>query len=287
MMMMVSGLSLAQSYDLKLNLEKGKTYTAVQESKNVMVQKMQGQEIPVNMDMNIDYSVKVLDKTANTYKLETVYNYFGTTVEVMGQKKEMNSKMTDGDDVAKFFNSLVGKKVIVYITDKGKVTKIEGNKEIVDQLKKNAPDNPLLKNDNVFKIYTDDGIKNTFQNMYSFPEKSVKIGDTWTAESTNNNGFDIVSKTTYTLTAADSQNYTVTSVSEMNTVPNQVFENQGMQIAPNLTGKGNSETKFNKTTGWVTTGTTTTEMSGDLTLKNMGDMKMDMNMKSTATITGK
>ncbi|MBS1548598.1 MAG: hypothetical protein JSS94_01850 [Bacteroidetes bacterium] len=276
---------MAQTYDLKLNLEKGKNYEVFQNVKTKMIQNMMGQQVPVNIDAEVGISTKVLESTAQGIRLETQFTYVSSKSESMGNRVSISSEKCNQDENAKILCSLVNKKFIVLMSNKGKVLSIEGNKEILNQIiKENPAENPMVKDGKIFEIYKDDNIKAMFENLFNFPQQPIKIGDSWTSKYKTNSGFEVENSSKYTLNAVDAQQYTIHVQTDLKTVDNQIITNNGIEMTPNFTGNGTSEVILNKNTGWLVKSKSTSELKGDITVPSMSNMKIEMKTNTEAEL---
>jgi hypothetical protein len=281
----ISTMAFSQTYDLKLNLEKGKTYELLQNVQTNMLQNAMGQQIPVNITAGVGMKVKVLNKINNEFELETQFSYVSSKAEAMGNKMDANSKKCNEDENSKLLCTLVGKKFTVFLSDKGKVNKIIGNKDILEQVKKEAgTTNELAKDGKIFQMYEEENIKSTFQSLFNFPDKTIKVGDTWTTDSVTNNGFQMENHSVYTLKSADEKGYAISVATDLKTSPNQTMVNKGMKMSPNFKGNSTTNILLNKSTGWLSSSSSTSAITGEISILDMGDMKMDMSMNTKTNI---
>lgn len=273
----VCSIAFSQKYDLKLNLNKGENYEFMQVVDMDMKQNFQGQEIPVKISAQLGLMAKVIAKTGAGYNLECSYKYISTGVDAMGNKINLNTQDNSDNPVAASLKKLVNRKFNVEITEKGKVTKISGNKEIIEQLSKEIADMGPSK-DKFLQLYADDAITQTFEIIYNFPPNPVQKGENWKSTFVTNNGYKVNNQVTYTLESIDDRNYNIKYVSDVSTFPAQVMEENGMKMMPDLKGTVDGLIILNKNNGWISSMTSTGKMNGEITMVDMGGIKVQMDM---------
>ncbi len=112
-------------------------------------------------------------------KLHLSYKKMGATFDGMGQKMEMDSDNADTtNNATKVFKSLIGKKITFTLSPLGKVLQVDGLKEIMEEMKKDVDQNLTTASFGISEDFFKSNIEQTF-NFY--PEKPIKIGDSWTA----------------------------------------------------------------------------------------------------------
>ena len=269
--------AFAQSYDIKLNLKKGQNYEMMQVVDMNMLQNFQGQEIPVKVKGNVGVLCKVVDAKPNSYVLDTQFTYISTAVDAMGNKINFDTKSNSDHEVAQSLKKMINRNFKIEISAKGKILNITGNKEIQNQIKKElgTPDASMEK---FLEMYNDNAIKQTFEAVYTFPEKAVKKGDQWKGGYITNSGYNVQNDVTYTLEDVDNTHYTVNYTADVKTLPAQVMEQNGMKMMPDLKGKTVGSFKLKRESGWISFLETEGKMTGDITMIDMGNAKIQMEM---------
>ncbi len=176
---------------LKFNFEKGKGYDY--EMNTNMDQEIMGQTI--GMDMLFYYSMDVKDDDGTTKTITTSVDRFKMKVSAMGMNIDIdtdkpmpNMGLTkDGEDPAKMINSLFGaikgQKFSMKVNAEGKVLEVTGfenmAKTIVDSLAMNEEEKEKMMQQ-FSKQFSAEQMKSQFERTwYIFPNKEVKVGDSW------------------------------------------------------------------------------------------------------------
>ncbi|HPG10290.1 MAG TPA: DUF6263 family protein [Chitinophagaceae bacterium] len=189
-----SAKSNSASAELKLGLEKGKGYDY--EMNTNMDQEILG--IPIKMNMDIYYSMDVIDDNGEVKTMRATYERFKLKAGAMGQELDVDTERPvpddwkDGDDkmaaVNKIFGAIKGKGFLVKINGEGKILEVSGMEDMmrsmVDSL---GLDEDKLGDEmkGVKEEFNEDKMKQQLERMfYFFPNKKVKVGDSWTRKTT-------------------------------------------------------------------------------------------------------
>ncbi|HWR32908.1 MAG TPA: DUF6263 family protein [Chitinophagaceae bacterium] len=176
---------------LKFNFEKGKGYDY--EMVTSMDQEIMGQDI--QMDMSFYYSMDVSDDDGKSKTINTSIDRFkmkagamGFTIDIDTDKPLPDLGINEEDkDPMKILNALFGaikdQKFSMKVDAEGKVIEITGfenmAKNIVDSLDiKEEEKEKMMQQFN--KQFNAEQMKSQFERTwYIFPNKEVKVGDTW------------------------------------------------------------------------------------------------------------
>ncbi len=177
---------------LRFNLEKGKGYDY--EMTTSMDMEVMGQK--VNNDMNVYYSMTVDDDTSGLKSITATYErvkmnmgVMGFTINVDTDKpvvKEDTTEIGKGlGMITKLFSSMKGRQIHMKVDAEGKVKEITGVKEmatgILDSMGDELPENAKDEMQKTFdKQFNENDIRSQFERvLYIFPNKEVKVGDSW------------------------------------------------------------------------------------------------------------
>ncbi|MBI5856026.1 MAG: hypothetical protein HZB42_00100 [Sphingobacteriales bacterium] len=176
---------------LKFNFEKGKGYDY--EMTMSMDQEVAGQS--VQMDMTSYYSMDVVGEEGPNKTITSQIDRFKMKVGAMGFSLDIDTDKPlpslglteDGKDPMKAVNSLLGaikgQKFEMKINAEGKVLEIKGfenmAKKIVDSLGVDESEKEQMMQE-FSKQFNGDKMRGQFErSWYIFPNKEVKVGDTW------------------------------------------------------------------------------------------------------------
>lgn len=186
-----TGKTSSASKMLKFNFEKGKGYDY--EMISNMDQEIMGQEM--QMDMSFYYSMDVTEDDGAIKTITTAIDRFKMKMGVGGMNLDIDSdkplpslgKTKDGEDPMKMLNSLFGaikgQKFIVKVDAEGKVQEVTGFENIantivdsmgLDEEKRQEMKQQFSQQFNSEKMKSQLG-----RIFYIFPNKEVKVGDSW------------------------------------------------------------------------------------------------------------
>lgn len=182
---------------LKFNFEKGKGYDyemTMNMDQNIMGQKMK-------MDMSTYYSMDVLEDDGDVKTVTSTYDRFKMNMGIAGMNIEVDSDKPlasfgtdeDGNDPMKMLNGLLGaikgRQFTMKINAEGKVLEVTGfedmAKSIVDSLGiEGTKGQQMIAQFN--KQFNGESIKDQFERvLYIFPNKVIKVGDSWEKKSSS------------------------------------------------------------------------------------------------------
>lgn len=181
--------STTASRVLKFNFEKGKGYDYEMEMK--IDQEIMGQQI--KMDMSSYYTMDVVGAEGDVKTVSTMFDRIKMDMDMPGSSLSFDSdkrgvdpgSVTAGpmDKINNVFGGLVNRKFTMKINAEGKVEQVSGFKEMVAAMM----DSMNLQGDDRTEAmarfnqqFNEDGMKSQFERvLYIFPNKEVKVGDSW------------------------------------------------------------------------------------------------------------
>ena len=223
---------------LRFNFENGKGYDY--EMNMSMDQSIQGAG-PVKMDMLFYYSLDVTGEEGELKNVRARYDRFKMKMAVMGMNLDVDTdnppkteEESAGNPLAmmdKMFGAIKGKEFNMKINREGKVLEVTGFKEMVGSmldsmgLKDQDREEAMKQFEDQF---SDEKSKAQFERLlYIFPNKEVKIGDSWN-RSTSGSGMTYNSK--YTVKEIEGDMVTLDEESEVES------DRGGKHIKGELTG---------------------------------------------------
>lgn len=179
--------SAASAKMLKFDFEKGKGYDY--EMTTSLDQEIMGQTM--KMDMSMYYSLDVKDDDGDSKTIESKVDRFKMKSEVMGMNIDVDTDqpIPEGDDknplvmVKKLFGAIKGQQFSMKVNAEGKVLEVSGFDDmaqtIVESLGVDEEEKEQMK-----KQFADqfnaESMGDQFERMwYIFPNKEVKVGDSW------------------------------------------------------------------------------------------------------------
>lgn len=266
-----SPAAAATAIPLRFNLQPGKQYGY---GMRMEMQQQMG-ERSMNNTMEMAYRLAVLDEKQGLRTIRASYDRIVMSMKMGEMKLDFSSENPAPEGAAtdpmqllsRMFAAMKGKSFVLKVDEKGEVKSVDGLKEIGQQLVKemNLPENlrPAMAR-NFESQFNENSVRQSFSQTFSiFPQKPVKVGDSWTRQVGSTRGGAPDATSTYTLRAVNSNLATVDAVSSEN-----VKEGK-------MTNTNRARLYIDTRTGLVTRGSFEQEMQGA------------MKMKSKGTITGR
>lgn len=178
---------------LKFNFENGKGYDYEMITK--IDQEIMGQ--PMKMDMSYYYSMDVSADDGNMKTITTRFDRVKMNMNIAGLDmvvdSDKRSERSDNDKnpmeiMNRLFGAISGQRFVMKVNNEGKIEEITGFKEmagaIADSLRLEGEERQEMMG-KFEQNFSEKAIKGQFERiLYIFPNKEVKVGDTW-EKSTN------------------------------------------------------------------------------------------------------
>jgi len=204
----------------------------------------------------------------------------------MGQQTSFDSQVKDttGNEMAKAysktFGQIIGKKFEVTISPKGRVLDIKGFKEILSSLENSSSDPTTKKL--IESTFDEKKMISNFESSYRlFPEKPIKIGDTWAQKNTVESVVPIEINTGYKLKEVNNGIAKITSTGDVKMKSDDV-EISGMKMKIDIAGKYDGTYDMDVSTG--ISNKTIINMPVNGTMSVMG-MEVPVSINSTTQTT--
>jgi hypothetical protein len=206
---------------LKFNLRVGKKYDY--QIKFDLTQQAPNRQMTTTMDVN--YDLAVVGESAGMKTIQITYDRLAMIMNMGGQKMELNSDMDIKEAqgplgmVGGIFRAMKGKSFTMKVNSEGQIKEVKGFEEIgeavVEEFKVAEGTKESLKN-NFKNQFNEKTARESFSNSFDiFPDKPVKVGDSW--KKTANTSVGIAQKmvTTYTVKEIKGNRVTIDAVSDM------------------------------------------------------------------------
>ncbi|MBO9682542.1 MAG: hypothetical protein J7502_07740 [Flavisolibacter sp.] len=220
-----------ESVLLKFNFQKGKTYNYTM---SFDVSQKRGDQLR-GSTMKWNYDMQVIGEKAGLKTLKTTYKRIDMTMNMGNdQKMEFSSeKEIEAMDFmqlpSRMFKIVKGKSFTMQVNEKGEVVSVTGFDKIGEAVVSEAglPEEmkPMLRQ-NFQQRFNDDAVKQMFTQTFEiFPNKPVKIGDSW---KTNTNIMKQEVSTVYTVKNIKDNRVFLTGTSK---IKSDDGKNQGTQTS--------------------------------------------------------
>jgi hypothetical protein len=286
----------AQKFDLSLNLEEGKEYKQVMNSKATIDQSINGQEMNMEISIKGGMSYKVISVNPTDYDLEVKYESLSMAMNTPHGKMEYSSdKNNEGDIFSTLLSKMTGHTFNVKLAQNGEIQEVQNIESRIESLFEDLDHIPeaqiaQLKNQ-MTKTYGEESFKGNIEMATAiFPKKPVKKGDKWTIKSNMQAGMPAVITTEYELTEVTDEYAVIKGNSVINTSDkNLEVEAVGMSMKLDLAGTMGSVIKVDRESGWIIEAKINQEIKGGTNIKNNDQMpegmKMTMKMVNEMMIT--
>ncbi len=212
---------------LKFNLEKGKTYDY--EIVWDLDQQMMGQDTKISLLGG--YSMNVTDEKNNVKTLTGIYKNFKLYMQMMGMEinidtdkplepmDEETMKTNPLGIMNKVFAGIKGKQFTMKVDEEGKVLDVDGFEQIIQAMVDSVGMNEDTKqqmNISLKDQFNEQTIKDQFAQVFTiFPNKQVKIGDSWETSFKTGGRMPAVHTTKYTVKQIEGNHVTLTATTNI------------------------------------------------------------------------
>ena len=282
--------------DLKLNVEKGRKFDYLLSTHFDMNMDMMSQKITTTGDVDYGYDLVVDDVNANgdrmiTSTIKAVKFKLGSMGMTMGYDSKEVVDTAHQDPMSsmfrKMFSSMIGKSFKMTITQKGEVKNLTGLTEMLDAMIAGMPgteEEKIKIRQQVSQSFNSDQVAQTFSQGFTiYPDKPVKVGDSWTKNNTMGiSGMKSATNITYTVKEVKSDEVivdlkgTIISAKEENAKDSSATATTKPQM--DLKGDEVGSMTINRSTGLPSSSTINMTMKGNVDVKGMKS-PMDMTAK--------
>lgn len=278
----------AQKTDLSLNLEKGKEYRQVTNSKANINQEINGQKINMTMTINGEMTYKVVSVNPADYDMEVKYESLIMAMGLPQGKMEFSSDKNNEQDIfSKLLSKMIGQPFNVKMTKNGKILEVNKIESMIESLFEdfsNIPENKLAQiKAQMKKAYGAKAFKGNIEMVTAiFPDKPVNKGDNWTIKTNLESGFSGLMTTDYELVELGSDYAMIKGNSSIQTADKDAYiKSNGMPMKYDMSGSMISEIRVDKETGWIIKASTKQEIKGDGYIKENPQMPNGMKIPMT------
>jgi hypothetical protein len=283
----------AQRIKLQLGFEKGHTYSQVQNTKMVMAQNINGQDIITTIEITAKTNFHVKDVRDSVFMIDVSYESLNTKMSNAQMEFELSSSSTKDDPVSGVLRAMINKPFLAVMTRTGRIhemridslfSSVLNETQAGEQQKKMAAEQ--LK-----QYFSEDAAKGSFEMLYAFyPNTSVKLGDTWPVQ-TSIQAMGALNIAGNYFFKGQTANASLVH-GELNIVSDKekIAEINGMKMNYDLGGTLVTDYELDKNSGWIINGKMTQTLKGTVKIKESaqlpGGMTMQMSMNSETELIG-
>ncbi len=199
--------------DLRLNLETASSYNCVMETEQEITQTVNDQERKLGQEMlqSWRYDVIGLNDDGN-FELRQTYTRIRIRQNYGFQTSEYDSDSPPDytEPFMRGYGALIGSELLITVTPKGKVTKIEGADSLFENIiaELDLPDSPRKDEiiENMRDQFGETAIRQSLEQIFGFfPQSEVVIGEKWTIEKQISTGIPMRIVDEYTLESSSGE----------------------------------------------------------------------------------
>lgn len=286
-----------QKINLAFNLQQGKEYKLVVNTKTTIIQEFNGQKSNMVMGVKGSMLYKVDSVNPSDYDLEVQYESLSMAMDLPQGKIEFNSAKNDEQDVlSTILSGMVGNPFHVTMSKNGKILEVKNFESTFEPF---FEDLPHMRDDQkeqfkaqINKAFGAEALKSSIEMATAFfPEQPVNKGDKWTVKTKLETGMAGLMTTEYELTELGSNYVKIRGNSVIVTEDKEAYiESNGMPMKYDLTGSMISEIKINRESGWIIEANINQDIEGDAYIQKNPQMpegmKIPMKSKNETTLRG-
>jgi hypothetical protein len=285
-----------QKAQLGLNLEKGKEYKQITDSKATIIQDINGHKMNMEMTIigNVSYLVK--DIIEEVYDMEVKYESLSISMQLPQGTIEFSSEKKDEQDIFSIILAeMKNKPFQIKMTRSGKVTDVKNIELLFESAFSkfsHIPENQMAQiKAQLMNAYGEEAYKGNIEMVTAiYPDKPVVKGESWVIKTKLESGMSGDMTTTYKYVENNLDYYLIVGDSEIATADKEAYiESNGMPMKYDLKGNMSSVIKVDKISGWIIEAKIKQNIQGDVYIienpQMPEGMKIPMIMKNDMTFT--
>lgn len=234
----------SDAVDLKFNLKEGESF--VYEMKTSMKGNVQGQKI--ESEMNFVYGIEVISDVGGLKTIKATYEAIAAKISTGPLNLDLNTDKPQKDSLVDFqknatgaiesmFYSMKGKDFQLKIDKKGEIFEVLGfqelQNEIVNSLAEDSTSRQLVTQ--MFNSqFNEERTRKSFSQAFSiYPDRPVKVGESWTRNISIGGVVSAEAKTIYKVKEIASPNVTLEVITDINTPQFKGLQNGTIYVNSN------------------------------------------------------
>lgn len=265
-----------------LNFAPGDSFTFSMEMNRKIRQSIGGNEQMMEQSITMIWDYDVLSKDENgDFHILARPSRIKSSQKVGMQVIEFDSDNPGGyvDPSMAGFKAMIGAELRMTVAPSGKVLDLEGFEGIIDKVIEDLkiPDSPqrnqIIKG--LQNQFGDEAMRSSFEQITSFyPEKPVKIGDSWHNSLTLDVGFPMVIESDYTLVSSDSGIADINVISAISSNPNSEGIDMGaFSLIYDIKGDQSGTIKMDEQSGLPLSSDMRQQFSGTVSVSDAPDLQ--------------
>lgn len=278
--------------NLYINAKAGDSYKYHLVSNTASTYEANGEEITSTQEMTTDYVINVKDVDAEgNVTMDYKYDALKMSAESEGVVQSFDSKSPDlNDPTAKIYNSLIGNGFSVKMTKFGEIKEIDGVDALLDSMV-DSFDLEGAEETEELKTQLKETLKQSFgsealismleQSTNIYPQKEVKVGDSWETKYGINAIIQMEVTVKYTLEKVEGTTAYVAVSANIETDGEQPGTFMNIPVNSTLKGTMKGNIKMDTTNAFLSEGEFTEELEGSLSVAISEEESFELPMKAT------
>lgn len=274
-----------KTYILKQDYPVGKRYDYAINSDQIVNQKIAGKESDFIQNIGTDYTFEIKEAKGTDKNINVIYKRINMKSVGMGKELIIDS---DKEEAGKQnpFTGLRNASFTMILSPNGAVKSISGmDKMISEMARKMTSDTAQIKPIivSLSKQFNAEVVRQTMESSLKiFPDKPVKIGDSWTINTKMHVTMPVESITTYTLKEVNGNVAVLTIRGTL--ISKGEFDSMGNKMTSDLKGLNVGDAQVDLKTGMILNSHTRTELYGKM--KSV-DQDIDFDIQGINKVVGK
>ena len=274
---------------LKMALPQGDKFNYSMATNTVANVSVMGMDQKTTSMQKLDYVYEVLSSTTNgDQKIKSTIRSVEVDQINPMQTMHYSSRETTGNspELADVYEPILGHEMIMNFNNKGEMVKFEKGGDLVSKMFEGKDDEAMAQMKSLIEgQFGEEAMAAQLSNITSiYPDKPVKVGDTWMKENVTTGAIALIIKTTYTLTSRKNGKAMISLKGTVTPSPDsEALEMMGMKMTYQLGGPLTGNMIVDEKTGWVDESNVDQELEGKVNISGemIGSMDTDMSMSSS------
>jgi len=264
------GGARAAAVELRLKLDKGKTYYQRTWSEQKMTQSIMGQQQTINQSAGTGMKMDVLEvDSQGNMRIRHTFDWTMTKqVSPMATIEYDSAKQDKPPAGAEMFAALLGQGYVAKVNPKGEILALEGIEQMREAILKKLPagskDNPAMAA--VQPYLEEKSIREMAENtLGNYPDKPVDSGDSWSRKRQLTVGFALLIDSKWTLQKREAGVAIIGATGTMRSDPDAPpMDAGGMKMKFDVAGTHESTLRMEEATGLVALEQGRQQFKGDI-----------------------
>ncbi len=282
--------------EIRLNLKKGASYVIDQKTAQEIVQNIMGTEQEISQDIEAVVEFTVTDARAEDYSVDIVYKRMKmvTSSAYFNMTYDSEQPAEESDAFASLLNNLLKEKSQAKINKYGEITEYDGFEEAYEKSisQMNVPEeNKAQLRSQLAQTFSDESQRSSLEAFTAFfPKEQVAVKGSWKKEQTLSAAMPMTINTVWTYEDKNKTAMSLIGKSDIKSLPEQTMLN-GMPAKVDINGTQTTNLKVDPSTGWVISGETNSDISGNIAIESPqvpgGSMEIPIHITTKTTFVEK